>query len=120
MDSTSVRTSVRKNPFAASAESPGRGPAGLLSSVTIGCVSPGDEAVVRVLDKIATVVLGNTSGPDALLSRFRKYEYLYSRAELDRVAAIVARGSEFNIRELREEMDKFDKLIFNVSGRGVW
>jgi hypothetical protein len=79
-------------------------------------VSPSDEAVVRVLDEIATMVLGNTSGPDALLARFRKYEYLYSRAELDRVAALVARGPEFNIRELREEMEKFDKLIGNVRG----
>ena len=35
-----------------------------------------DEAVVAVLERVASVVLGNTSGPDALLARFRKYDFV--------------------------------------------
>ena len=43
-----------------------------------------------------------------------RYEYLFGQQELDRIAAIVARGGEFTIRELREEMDKYDTLIGEV------
>lgn len=161
---------------AVSGSSVGSGAFTLKAMANIGCVTPADEAVVRVLDQIAASVLGtermrlgclcvrvrlvgavptrgsvlrqvavppsyrysrilgrlcgpamplcspliislaagNTAGPDALLARFRKYEYLYSQGELDRVAAILAKGPEFNIRELREETEKFDRLIQQV------
>ncbi len=96
------------------ATSPGGAGSPLSPGVNIGCVSMEDEAVQAVLRQLVEAVDGNTAGPDALLERFRKYEYLYSRAELERVATFVARGSEFTLRELREELEKFDNLIREV------